>query len=157
MLRTLNELFRSLFDASPEDEASSEHLLRLATAVLLVEVMRSDSQVLAEEREAVLEALRDKFALNDDEVARLFELAQTEANEATDLHRFTSRINKGFSAEQKLRVIELLWRVALADDHLSAHENHLMRRLGDLLYIPHADYIAAKQRARDALNAQAAP
>ncbi|BAL25654.1 TerB family tellurite resistance protein [Azoarcus sp. KH32C] len=157
MLRTLNDLFRSLFDASPEDEAFGEHQLRLATAVLLVEVMRSDSEVLAEEREAVLAALRDKFALNDDEVARLFELAQAKSDEAIDLHQFTSQLNKSFSPEQKLHVIELLWRVALADDHLSAHENHLMRRLGDLLYIPHADYIAAKQRAREALKAQVAP
>jgi len=153
MLRTLNDLFHSLFDSPPPaDEPSGLHSLQLATAVLLVEVMRSDAQVGAEERQAVLDALRDKFALRVDELARLYELAETEAQNATDFYRFTSKINKGFSVEQKLRVVEYLWRVALADSHLSHHENHLMRRLGDLLHIPHADYVAAKQRAREQLT-----
>ena len=154
MLRTLNDLFRSLFDATPSaNETQSEHALQLATAVLLVEVMGSDSEVGPRERQAVLDAQRTKFDLADDELARLVELAQTEATNATDFHRFTSQINKGFSAERKLRIVEFLWQVALADGHLSHHENHLMRRLGDLLHIPHADYVAAKQRARERLAA----
>lgn len=154
MLRTLNDLFRSLFDAAPPaDDAQDTHALQLATAVLLVEVMRSDAEVGPRERQAVLAALRTKFDLADDELARLVELAETEATNATDFHRFTSRINKGFSAERKLRIVEFLWQVALADGHLSHHENHLMRRLGDLLHIPHADYVAAKQRARERIAA----
>ncbi|MDT3672469.1 MAG: TerB family tellurite resistance protein [Aromatoleum sp.] len=153
MLRSLNDLFRSLFDAAPANEAQSTHTLQLATAVLLVEVMRSDSEVGPRERQAVLAALRTKFGLADDELARLVELAETEATNATDFHRFTSQINKGFSAERKLRIVEFLWQVALADGHLSHHENHLMRRLGDLLHIPHADYVAAKQRARERIDA----
>lgn len=157
MLRTLNDLFRSLFDAPPPaGEQASEHMLQLATAVLLVEVMRSDSHIDAQERHAVLAALREKFALAEDELARLYELAEIEATEATDFHRFTSRINKGFSAEQKLRIVEFLWQVALADGHISHHENHLMRRLGDLLHIPHADYVGAKQRARQHVDRGAA-
>lgn len=158
MLRTLNDLFRSLFDAPPAaDEPASQHTLQLATAVLLVEVMRSDAKIGAQERHAVLAALRDKFALADDELERLFELAETRAREATDFYHFTSKINKGFSAEQKLRIVELLWQVALADGHISHHENHLMRKLGDLLYIPHAAYVAAKQRARQHMNVPDAP
>ncbi len=153
MLRTLNDLFHSLFDAAPANEAQSTHALQLATAVLLVEVMRSDSEVGPRERQAVLAALRTKFGLTDDELARLVELAETEATNATDFHRFTSQINKGFSVERKLRIVEFLWQVALADGHLSHHENHLMRRLGDLLHIPHADYVAAKQRARERIEA----
>lgn len=153
MLRTLNDLFRSLFDSPPSaDEPASQHTLQLATAVLLVEVMRSDAKIGAQERHAVLAALRDKFALADDELERLFELAETHATEATDFHHFTSKINKGFSAEQKLRIVELLWQVALADGHISHHENHLMRKLGDLLHIPHAAYVVAKQRARQHMD-----
>ncbi|MCK0510973.1 TerB family tellurite resistance protein [Aromatoleum buckelii] len=158
MLRTLNDLFRSLFDSPPSaDEPASQHTLQLATAVLLVEVMRSDAKIGAQERHAVLAALRDKFALADDELERLFELAETHATEATDFHHFTSKINKGFSAEQKLRIVELLWQVALADGHISHHENHLMRKLGDLLHIPHAAYVAAKQRARQHMDVPDAP
>lgn len=157
MLRTLNDLFRTLFDTPPRDEPATQHTLQLATAVLLVEVMRSDAHSGPREREAVLEALRKKFALADDEVERLFELAQTEAKDATDFHQFTSRINKGFTAGQKLRIVEFLWQVALADGRLDHHENHLMRRLGDLLHIPHADYVAAKQRAREQIEHRETP
>ena len=109
MLRTLNDLFRNLFDSAPlANETESAHALQLATAVLLVEVMRSDAEVGPRERQAVLAALRTKFDLADDELARLVELAETEATNATDFHRFTSRINKGFSAERKLQIVEHL-------------------------------------------------
>jgi uncharacterized tellurite resistance protein B-like protein len=151
MLRTLNELFRTLVEPPPATRhAPDEHVLQLATAVLLVEMMRIDADCAPEERSAVLDALRAKFDLTDDELARLFERAQTESREASDFYRFTSQLNKGYTPEQKLRIVENLWRVALADGHLSHHENHLMRKLVDLLHISHADNIAAKQRARDA-------
>ena len=68
--------------------------------------------------------------------------------EATDFFAFTSRINDAFSMEQKLRMIEHMWRVAYADGVLSAHENHVMRKLADLLHIPHGAYVHAKMRAR---------
>jgi uncharacterized tellurite resistance protein B-like protein len=150
MLRTLNELFRTLLEPPPADNpVPAEHMLQLATAVLLVEMMRIDAHSGAEERRAVLDALREKFDLAEDELARLFELAQNESREASDFYGFTSQLNKGYTPEQKLRIVEYLWQVALADGHLSHHENHLMRKLVDLLHIPHADNVAAKQRARD--------
>lgn len=110
--------------------------------------MRADNSIQATEKRAALEALREQFSLTDDELARLLELAKAEADEAPDFYNFTSKLNKGFDIEQKIRIVEYLWQVALSDGHISHHENHLMRKLGDLLYIPHADYIAAKQRAR---------
>lgn len=152
MIRTLKELFRTLNDlpqaASGQRPEEAEHRLQLATAVLLVEVMRADSDIKETERDAVIDALEAKFGLAEDEVARLFELAKATSRDAPDLYTFTSRLNKGFSLEQKVRMVEYLWQVAYADGHLSNHENHLMLKLGDLLYIPRGDFVAAKQRAR---------
>jgi uncharacterized tellurite resistance protein B-like protein len=68
--------------------------------------------------------------------------------QASDYFQFTSLINRHFTQEQKQRVIELMWRVAYSDASLSAHENHLMRKVADLLHITHGDYIAAKMRAQ---------
>jgi uncharacterized tellurite resistance protein B-like protein len=151
MLRTLKDLFDTLLPPSPAAPAAdAEHLLQLSTAVLLVEVMRSDATIAAAERTQIVAALRSKFGLADDELARLLELAEQTAREATDLFRFTSVINERFEMPQKLRMIELMWRVAYADGELDAHENHLMRRVADLLYIPHGAYVAAKARAREA-------
>ena len=153
MLRTLKDLFEAIRPPASADSAHDErHLLQLATAVLLVEVMRADSELGAGERRAVIAALRDKFALADDEIDRLMDLAEPASKGATDDFAFTSRINESFEMEQKLRVIEHMWRVAYADGTLSAHENHLMRKVADLLYIPHGAYVHAEMRAQQAAD-----
>jgi len=151
MLRTLKDLFDS-FNRAPgaAPAAAPAHTLQLASAVLLVEVMRSDAQVGDSERAAVLAALKQHFALGVDEVARLAELAEHTARDAHDFHSFTSKINESFDFVQKVQMIESLWQVAYADAHLSAHENHLIRKIADLLHVPHGAYISAKMRAKDA-------
>ena len=96
------------------------------------------------------ELLRGKFGLAPDDAQKLVALAQEEARNASDYWQFTSIINKRFTQPQKVRVIELLWEVAYADAGLNAYEEHLIRKLADLLHISHGDYITAKLRARDA-------
>jgi uncharacterized tellurite resistance protein B-like protein len=148
MLKTLKDLFDTLCPpAQTSDPAAVEHTLQLATAVMLVEVMRADTSFHAGEREAVLAGLRDKFALSDDEALRLTELAEDAARRATDLFSFTSRINERFDMAQKLRMIEHMWRVAYADGHLSAHERHVLWRVADLLHVPQGAYVNARMRA----------
>jgi uncharacterized tellurite resistance protein B-like protein len=149
MFKTLNQLLAALQPPAPGTAAADEeHLLQLATAVMLVEVMRSDATFHDDERRAVLAALRDKFSLTVDEAARLAELAMTTAHAATDLYAFTSRINERFDMPRKIRMIEHMWRVAYADGHLSAHERHVMWRIADLLHIPQGAYHHARQRAQ---------
>ena len=129
--------------------ADSQHALHVATAALLLEMMRMDASITAAETASVTRSLQRRFGLEAAQVDTLMALAAEEARLATDYFQFTSLINKSFSAEQKVQVIEYLWQVAYADGHLDAHEQHFMRKIADLLYIAHADYIAAKQRARE--------
>ncbi|MCC4116541.1 TerB family tellurite resistance protein [Aromatoleum toluclasticum] len=153
MFASLKDLFNAItgpLAGGASTTAGTEHGVQLAAAVLLIEVMRSDAEYSPAERSTVVQTLRDKFTLGDDEIARLLELAEATSREAPDLYTFTSRLNKGFSTEQKLRMVEYLWQVAYADGTLSHHENHLMRKLGDLLYIPRGDFVAAKQHGRAA-------
>jgi uncharacterized tellurite resistance protein B-like protein len=151
VLRTLKDLFDNLLPPPPGvDVRADEHALQLATAVMLVEVMRADATFHAGEREAVHAALREKFALADDEAARLAELAEAAAHQSTDLYTFTSRIDERFGMEQKIRMVELMWRIAYADGHLSDHERHVMWRIADLLHVPQGAYVHARMRARDA-------
>ncbi len=149
MLAALRDFFERHIGA-PSDTPDAPHRIELATAALLVEVARNDGGVSAVEREAILSAVRGKFSLSAEEAESLVTLAEAEVREANDYFQFTSLINRTFSAEQKARVIEKMWAAAYADGELSAHENHVMRRIGDLLHIPHATYIDAKMRARDA-------
>ena len=129
--------------------ASNRHTLEVATAALLVEIVRMVGDVQPMEREAVWRAVRDKFHLTDLEARTLIDLAEQEARDATDYYQFTSIINRRFSQPQKIRVIELLWEVAYADQVAHPYEEHLIRKLADLLYVDHRDYITAKLRARN--------
>lgn len=146
MLASIRRFFdRQLAVAAPGDE---EHRLALATAALLIEVMRLDGAG-DDERAAVLHALTRKFELSDEEAASVVALAEEEVRAAVGYYQFTSLINRHFDLAQKERVVELLWRVAWADASVSAHEMHVIRKIADLLHLPHASYVAAKQRARD--------
>lgn len=156
MLKTLKDLFDNLCPpAAATDPAAAEHTLQLATAVMLVEVMRADPSFHAGEREAVLAGLRDKFGLSGDEAQRLTELAEDAAKRATDLFTFTSRINERFDMPQKLRMVEHMWRVAYADGHLSAHERHVLWRIADLLHVPQGAYVNARMRAEKGFDTSA--
>ncbi len=149
MFKTLKDLLEGLRPPAPDEDAQvTEHALQLATAVMLTEVMWADATFHAGEREAVLDALREKFALSDDEAARLADLARTTAQTSTDLFSFTSRINERFEMAQKVRMIEHMWRVAYADGHLSEHERHVLWRIADLLHVPQGAYVHARMRAQ---------
>ena len=144
MLQSIRRYFDSRLASAAGDD---DHRLELATAALLVEVMRVDGAE-AQERAAVLAAVAGKFALDDAQAAELVALAEEEVREAVGYYQFTSLINRHFDVARKERIVELLWRVAWADDTVSAHEHHVIRKIADLLHLPHASYVAAKQRAR---------
>jgi uncharacterized tellurite resistance protein B-like protein len=148
MLNAIREFFDQHVSADSRED--DRHAIRLATAALLVETVRLDGEIDAAERAAAHRAVRSKFGLTEAEATALIQLAEDEAGDATDYYQFTSLINRQFSAAQKERVIELMWEVAYADADLSAHEQHVVRKIADLLHVPHRAYIAAKLRARDA-------
>lgn len=130
--------------------AIEERRLLLATAALLVEVMRSDAVLDERERDRVLEALRRHGGLGEAEAIELLELAEEQSCHANDYYQFTSLVNRHYNVQEKIRVIEMMWQVAYADGEISTHERHLMRRIADLLHVVHGDYVAAQRRAREA-------
>ena len=148
MLDSIREFFDRHF-SSPEAN-HSKHTIELATAALLLEVSRADGEISADEREATARALQGKFHLTPAETSALLQLAEAEVREASDTFQFTSLVNKRFTRDQKIRVVELMWRVAYADGDRDVFEDHMIRKLADLLYVDHGDYIAAKLKARDA-------
>ena len=156
MISAIKGFFSQLIDAGEQDKTVSNKALQTATAALLVEMMRSDNHIAGEERALIEKALRERFKLDPDELDDLLQLAETESRQAVGYYPFTSLINKQCSLEQKISIIETMWQVAMIDGHISAYENHLMRKIADLLYIGHADYISAKLRARQAAGMPAA-
>jgi len=134
----------------PESSARSEGpdpAIRLAVSALLLEMTRMDGEVSPEEREAVEAAVRTSFDLSEGEAMELLALAEEERSESTDYFQFTSLINNTYTPEQKISLVEALWRIAFANEALHKYEEHLVRKVADLLHVPHSAFIAAKQRA----------
>ena len=146
MLNTIKQFFSENI-SHKENDQDDEHQLRIATAALLLEMARADFEVKNEELELVASAVEKYFSLTREQTQTLVKLADEQAQQATCYYEFTSLINKGFSAAEKVKVIGLLWDVALSDNHLEKYEEALVRKVADLLYVPHADFIATKLNA----------
>lgn len=151
MINTLKSFFDQLSAtlAPASNAADPAQSLRLATAVLLVEVMRADPAIKPEETEAALRALRGKFGLDAAALPSLLELAHGAAASAHDLQAFTSQLNTHFTQPQKIAVVQAMWEVAYADGHLDAHERHIISKVAGLLHVTHGEYIGAKLRAQE--------
>ncbi len=126
---------------------NSTHPLQLATAALLMEVSRADFSVDAQEQAAVSKLLQKQFELSADELSALVELGRQEAEQATSLYEFTRLINDNYTPQQKSQLVLNLWQVALADNEIDKHEDHLIRKVADLIHVPHSTFIRTKLAA----------
>ena len=93
-------------------------------------------------------AVQSTFELSAEETRELIELAERQSRSAASLYEFTQVVDSAFTAEQKKRVVELLWLVTFADADKDAHEEYLVRKIAGLLHVPHPDFIDAKIKAR---------
>jgi uncharacterized tellurite resistance protein B-like protein len=153
MLRAIQQFFTDKIDPSrPTLEQANQHKLQVATGALLIEMMRMDEETTEQERRTILTALQTQFDLTEEETHHLVELAEAEALDAIDYHQFTSLIKEAFSPEQKEKVIEYLWSVAISDGEVNKHEEYLVRKIAGLINVPHEVFIAAKRRVRDGSN-----
>ena len=154
MLKAIQRFFETHIAPAGEGAGSpsAEHGFRLATAALLIEMTRADHDVKEAEREAVANAVQGAFQLSAEETSELVRLAELEAEGSTSLYQFTRLINEHFSPEQKRHVVELLWQVAYADGMLDKHEEQLVRKIADLIYVPHRDFMQTKHSIQERLG-----
>jgi uncharacterized tellurite resistance protein B-like protein len=120
---------------------------RCAAAALLLEMAHMDNTMTPVEQTAIFNAVRESFELSPEQTEELIACAHEEREEATDYHQFTSLITANFDAAQRANLIERLWAVAYADQVLCKHEEYLVRKVANLLHVPHSTFIAAKHRA----------
>ncbi|MGO2073870.1 TerB family tellurite resistance protein [Pseudoalteromonas sp. AOP31-A2-14] len=141
MFKQIKQLFSSFDEQQP---SLKEHDLKTAVAALLIEVMRADNELQEGEQQTLTFTLKKYFDLDDEAVAELTEQANQDLDEAIDYFQFSKQIKDQCSAEQRIEIVELLWRLAYADGELDAQEEHVIRRVASLLYVTHEDFIAAK-------------
>ena len=150
MLNTIKQFFEKNIQTAPQSsEEVSEHSLQLATAALMIEMMRADTEISDAEQLAITNTIRTKFVLGAEETETILKLAEEEISKATGYFEFTSLINKGYTYDQKIKVVEHLWEVAFSDSILDKYEEHMVRKIADLIHVSHKDYIEAKLRVRN--------
>jgi uncharacterized tellurite resistance protein B-like protein len=133
----------------PED---GEQVARRAAAALLLEMTHMDAASGDISRETVKELVRECFGMSYSQAEALLGCAEQERNASTDYFQFTSLINEHYTAEDKARLVSALWRVAFADDRLGHYEEYLVRKVSELLHVPHSVFIQAKLDAEAAAN-----
>lgn len=146
MLQRIHDFFREQLLPGTTDRDPA-HALQLATTALLFELARADDRVDAREREAMQAVVGRCFSLDSAATEELLQLAESSSQQATCLHEFTRLINQHYQPQDKCRIVEMLWQLAFSDGNLDRYEEHYIRRVADLLYVPHRDFIIAKHAA----------
>ncbi len=147
MLDSIKRFFSDMIQSDMvAGEEAQARAVRLATAALLMEMVRADYDESSDERELVRALLSKHFQLSGVETEQLLALGDQEMEGASCLFEFTRLIDTEFDQTQKIAVIEMMWRVAFQDGRLDKYEEYLMRKVADLIHLSHAQLIQAKHR-----------
>ncbi len=146
MLRKIQQFFDKLSET--EHPVLTEKDKQLAACALMLEVAAIDDNFGEPELNILAEEMQKQFSLDDETRSELIELAHTAQADAASLHQFTSLIHKHCEPQDKFQLLVGMWRIAFADDHLDKYEEHIIRKVAELLYIRHSDFIRAKKLAK---------
>ena len=143
----LNQL-KKLFAISPTEQAvPPQRLAELAATALLLEVSHADHHVDTAETEAILAIAQKTFNLADQELVDFFSTAELKKSDSISLYEFTDVINQDFGTSQKFQLIIDCWRIAYVDGNIDRYEDHTIRKIAELIYVSHSDFMRAKHRA----------
>jgi len=143
---------RKLVKTPVKSEANDDQELKLAAATLMFEMIRSDGQVDRVELDQMGALLQREFKLGEEELAQLFKQAEDTAQNAISLQGFTREICDNWGNEKRLKLLEYLWMLALADERIDPHERHLVRKVAGLLYLNDAEINQCRERAKQQLS-----
>ena len=150
MLKSIQNIFKRKENESVVDSKKSEQELTYAS--LLIEVINSDNKFDDRERDKLLEILSSKLDIHKEELDNFTELAQKKSEDSTSLYEFTREINDQYEYEEKVSLITDLWGIAYSDGKLDKYEDYVIRKIADLIYVSHADFIKSKLKVKNAIN-----
>lgn len=148
-LQAIKDFFNRCIGSETDDGKSHPYSrLDLASAALMIEVMNCDHDLDKREQEKFVSVLQSSYGIAESEIQTLVSLAESEAHGATSLYEFTRLINDGFGYDEKVLLVENMWRIAFSDDKLDKYEDHLIRKISDLIHVSHSDFIKTKLQVR---------
>jgi uncharacterized tellurite resistance protein B-like protein len=138
--------------SNQDNQSSNSHSIELASLALLIEVAKSDHDISTVELDEIIQLSIKTFGISQSDQEALISQAKEVAKSSTSLYEYTSVINEHYSATQKFQLILAMWQVAYADTKIDRYEEHLIRKIADLIYVPHVQFIEAKHNASELLN-----
>lgn len=148
MLSSIKAFFNQKLADPPSSDNQIAAKTQLACAALFIEVMKADCELDDREKSELVSLLQSSLNIQQEDIQELMRLAQEEADQATSLYEFTRLINDEYSYSQKVRLVQSMWRIAFSDEQIDMYEEHLIRKVSDLIYVSHTDFIKAKIIAR---------
>ena len=149
MINKIKDLITRFNTKEETTEESSSNLLDNACAALLVEIAFADKDFDETEKTSLKQSLIETYAVNESDIEEIIKDAEETVSESTSLYGYTRVVNDEFEYEDKLSLLKNLWKVAYADGNLDKYEEHLIRKISDLIHISHTDYINIKLEIRD--------
>ncbi len=147
MLNKIDSFF-SKYISKKSSKTQKSHAIDVATCAVLLEIAKIDGEFTDEEQQIINNILKKNFSLTDKEVRELVKLTSEELKQSSDLWQFTNTINKNFTKEQKIQLIEHIWQIIFSDKHLQGHEDYLVHKLQRLMWLDHKDLIDAKTKVK---------
>ncbi len=144
MFGILDQFFSEKQESLQTDEMDINKKVEIATCALLLEVANADKQFSAMEKDRIIEILKHDYKIHEECIFELIETAEKERSKSIDLWHFTHRINENYSLEEKIKVVETVWKIIYADGKLDKHEDYLIHKLSKLLNLDHKHMIGAK-------------
>ena len=138
---------RSIFTKTSEEVSEKEQVTQKidkTCAALIIEGALADKVFDESEVTLLKEMLLKAYTLEAEDIQDLIENAEKTVEESTSLYGYTREVNDNFDYESKLNLIDQLWRIAFADGHLDKYEEHVVRKIADLIHISHNDFIHSK-------------
>ena len=148
MIKKIKDFITNLSDQTEDLEEKEESLLNNACAALLVEVAFADKEFDEQEKVSLRKSLLETYNLEESAIKEIILDAEKSIEESTSLYGYTRVVNDEFEYQDKLDLLSNLWKVALADGYLDKYEEHLLRKISDLIHISHSDYINIKLEVR---------
>ncbi len=152
MISNIRKFFDKNLQRAAHDNTEQSSRLPLATAALMFELMKTDNRYDQRESDALEQLLRMKFNLDAEKLSEIVALAEEESHKSTSLYEFTSLINTEYNNEERVQLVEHLWEVAFADQHLDRYEVHMIRKVADLIHVRHSDFIRTKLAVKARLD-----
>jgi len=129
-------------------EKESPHDICVATCALFLEMANIDGEFSDSEQENIISILKKDHHLSDKHVAELINTSNKELKQSVDLWQFTNLINQNYSKEEKIHILEMIWKIVYTDGRLDKHEDYLVHKLAKLLRLSHKQLIDAKLKIR---------